>query len=210
MAFNAAYLSGPLSLGGLAQGKVYIYDSADPLATVIGAGFFAEMGAGASPATSRGMEKGDIVIVRLYDSVTTKATFYGSKYLEVASVDSDGDVTVQPAEGAPVAVTATADGLTTGLIPSGAGVATITSANAAHIVTLPVPVPGQIVFGFNGATACEIRTLTGVSINAVAFPNELLLAANSWFIAVGLSATAWVIKTITLAGVVSATDVPDA
>ncbi len=210
MAFNSAYLAGPLNLGGLGQGKLFIYDSADPLGTVLGTGHFAEMGAGASPATSRGMEKGDLVLVRLYDNVVTKATFYGSQLCEVTAIDSDGDVTATSSDGSPVAVTATSDGLTTGLIPSGAGVATITSANAAHIVTLPVPAPGQIVLGFNGATACEIRSLTGVSINAVAFPNELLLAANSWFIAFGLSASAWVIKTITLAGAVSATDVPDA
>jgi hypothetical protein len=208
MAFNAAYLSGPLNLGGLAQGKLFIYDTVDAPGTVVAAGHFAEMGAGAAPATSRGMEKGDQVLVRYFDSLTTKASFYGSDSFEVTAIDADGDVTVGP--GGSAAVTATADGLTTGLIQPGVDVVAITSANANNIVTLPVPTPGARVVGSIAATGCEIRSLTGVTINAVAFPNELALAANSVFYAVGLSATEWHIKTATKAGAWSATDIPDA
>jgi hypothetical protein len=208
MAFNLAFLSGALNLAGKGQPRLFFYDTADSLATVVAAGYFAECGAGADPSTSRGMEKGDIVIVRFYDSVTTKATFYGVEYLEVTAVDSDGDVTASSSGNA--AVTATADGLTTGLIQPGVDVVAITSAAAANIVTLPVPAPGVRVVGSIGATGCEIRSLTGTTINAVAFPNELALAANSVFYATGLSATEWHIKTATKAGVWSATDIPDA
>lgn len=209
MAFNSAFLGGPLNLGGgQGQARMYSYDTADAMSVVVATGYFAEMGAGASPTTSRLMEKGDLVVCRFYDSVTTKANFYGVETFEVTAIDADGDVTVSASGSA--AVTATADGLTTGLIQNGVDVVAITSAAAVNIVTLPVPAPGKQVVGSVAATGCEIRSLTGVTINAVAFPNELALAANSWFLAVGLSATEWVIKTFTKAGVISATDIPDA
>src|SRR5688572_29878351 len=209
MAFNSEYLGGPWNYGGLGQQQTYAYDTADPATTVTGTCYFAEMGTRASPSTSRGMQKGDQVLVRYYDSVTTKATYYGSQLMEVTAVDSDGDVTVG-LPGAGVAVTATADGLTTGLIQPGVSVVAITSAGANNIVTLPVPTPGARVVGSIAATGCEIRSLTGTTINAVAFPNELALAANSVFYATGLSATEWHIKTATKAGAWSATDIPDA
>lgn len=208
MAFTKRYLGGPLALGGGgAQGQLYCYDTTDTLATVTASGYFAEMGAGADPSDSRGMSKGDLVVVRYFDALPAKTTYLGEDIMEVVSIDSDGDVTV----GIPgaIAVTATADGLTTGLIPSGARTVAITSGNAAHIVTLPAPAAGKRIIGFNAGTACEIRSVSG-SINTVAAPNELLLAANSWFIAEGLSSSAWVAKTITQAGAVSATDIPDA
>lgn len=209
MAFDSAYLAGPTQLGGgKGQPKLFVYDSVDPAATLSATGFFAEMGLGASPPTSRTMEKGDLVLVRFYDNLVTRANFYGDVLMEVTAVDADGDVTVTASGSA--AVVATADGLTTGLIQPGVRAVAITSAGVNNIVTLPVPVPGATVIGSIAATGCEIRSLTGTTINAVAFPNELALAANSYFVAYGLSATEWVIKTYTKVGVISATDVPDA
>jgi hypothetical protein len=111
--------------------------------------------------------------------------------------------------GQPFAATATADGLTTGLIPASASFVAITSGNAAHIVTLPIPVAGREVRGHVGATGCEIRT-AGTTINNVASPAEVALAANSWFIATGLSGTEWVVKTCTKAGAWTAADTADA
>ena len=204
MAFDSAYLGGPFNFGGLSQGKFFVYDTADAPATVAAAGYFAEMGAGASPARSRGMEKGDQVIVRYYDVLTTKANFYGSQYLEVTAIDADGDVTVTGSGQA--AVTATSDGLTTGLIPVGAALVTITSANANNIATLPLPVPGQVVYGSIAATGCEIRVVAGGTINAQTGTNEVALGADSWFMAVGISATEWVVRTSTKAGAWTAAD----
>lgn len=60
-----------------------------------------------------------------------------------------------------VKVTATADGLTTGLIPEGASFIHVTSADANHIITLPTitdDVVGHTVRGWISATGCEIRT----------------------------------------------------
>lgn len=211
MAFDETWLGGPVQLGGSkAQAKLYVYDSpvTDTPAVVQGAGFFAEMGAGAAPAKSRGMEKGDIVLTRYYDVLATKANFYGVEYYEVTAVDADGDVTVATSGSA--TATATATGLTTGLINPGAENVVVTSASADDIVTLPAPTPGKGVRISIAATGCEIRSVTGVTINAVAFPNELALAANSYAVCWGISATEWVIKTFTKAGVISPTDIPNA
>src|SRR5262245_54718959 len=188
MPFNKRYLGGPVALGGGgAQGQFYVYDTTDAPTTVIGAGYFAEMGAGADPTESRGMSKGDLVLVRIFDTLPAKTTFYSSELYEVVSIDADGDVTIG-LPGGSAAVTATADGLTTGLIPPGASNVIATSAGANNIVTLPVPAPGKGVRISIGATGCEIRSLTGTTINAVAFPNELALAANSYAVFWGISA----------------------
>jgi hypothetical protein len=211
MAFDATQLAGPVGLGaGKPQGKMFVYDApiSETPALVTAAGYFAEMGLGAAPASSRGMEKGDIVLVRYFDSLTTKANYYGSEWYEVTAVDSDGDVTVSGSGSA--AITATADGLTTGLINPGVVNAVVTSASVDNIVTLPAPVPGKRVTIGIAATGCEIRSVTGVTINAVAFPNELALAANSYAVCFAISATEWVIKTYTKAGVISGTDIPNA
>jgi hypothetical protein len=205
MAFNAEYLGGPVAQGGSkGQGKLYYYDTADSPATVSATGHFAEMGAGANPATSRGMEKGDLVVVRYYDVLTTKANFYGSQILEVTAIDADGDVTV--AASAAAAVVATADGLTTGLIPHGAELVNATSASVDNIITLPLPSPGQVVYGQIAATGCEIRVAAGGTINAQTGANEVALGANSWFQAIGISTTEWVVKTCTKAGAWTAAD----
>jgi hypothetical protein len=196
MAFNSAYLSGPLNLGSLGQGKLFIYDTADTQGTITGTGHFAEMGAGASPATSRGMEKGDLVLVRYYDVLTTKANFYGSEIMEVTAIDSDGDVTVSMS--GTVAVTPTADGTGTGQIPPGAKIViAASSGNADHIVTLPPPVVGKEILIFKAAaTVFEMRTNapatvgisggTGATAEAATLVNSVMIRLTC------VSATNWV------------------
>ena len=108
------------------------------------------------------------------------------------------------------AVTATSDGLTTGLIPAGTRVVIITSANAAHIATLPgvadndLPI-GYTIYGRVAATGCEIRTpaSSNETINGVdADSSEMALAANEAFTAVVEAADGWLIS-------VGAATVPD-
>lgn len=67
------------------------------------------------------------------------------------------------------AVTATADGLTTGLITQAMGYVNVTSANAAHIVTLPAAVVGIRIELWVNTTGCLIRTpaASNVKINNV-------------------------------------------
>lgn len=103
-----------------------------------------------------------------------------------------------------VAVTATADGLTTGIIPDDGGklqFVTVTSANAAHIVVLPEPVVGTIIILRNGATAYELRSSAPatVAINGGAGASaESAIAASTMVIAVCTTATTW--QAIGLAG----------
>jgi hypothetical protein len=97
----------------------------------------------------------------------------------------------------PVAVTATADGLTTGIIPAGTSWATVTSANADHIVTLPAPVVGNVIRLKNGATGYELRSSTPASIainGGTGASAESAVIANQLLEARCTSATTWVIS----------------
>ncbi len=108
------------------------------------------------------------------------------------------------------AVTATADGLTTGIVPAGAGFVVVTSGNADHIVTLPAPVPGTVVRLMNGATGYELRSSAPatVAINGGAGANaESAIAATTLVTCVCTSATTWIAMSQVAAGTVSATQV---
>jgi len=62
-------------------------------------------------------------------------------------------------QAAAVAVIATATGATTGTIPDGASVCTVTVATDANdIVVLPTPTPGNIVWLLSAAVAFELRS----------------------------------------------------
>jgi hypothetical protein len=108
------------------------------------------------------------------------------------------------------AATATETGATTGTIPTGASFVTVTSGNANHIVVLPAPVPGTIVFLINGGTGYELRSSAPatVAINGgTGAGAESAIAANSMVMAVCKTATAWAaigITGATLAGVEAA------
>jgi hypothetical protein len=94
------------------------------------------------------------------------------------------------------AVTATADGLTTGIV-TGVGVdqfVVVTSANAAHLVTLPTPTPGRRVTLDVGANGYKLRSSTPASIainGGTGASASSTIAANSTVFAICVSATAW-------------------
>lgn len=95
------------------------------------------------------------------------------------------------------AVTATADGLTTAIIGDDGGQITLvtpTSANAAHIVTLPTPVAGKIVILLGTANGYELRSDTpgSVGINGgTGATAESAIAANTMAVMICQSATDW-------------------
>ena len=99
------------------------------------------------------------------------------------------------------AITATSDGLTTGIIPAGAKHVTVTSASANNIVLLPPPVPGTVVFISVTANGCELRAGTSagadgsgtISIggNTASSGHESALAANMTAMCICTSATSW-------------------
>lgn len=117
-------------------------------------------------------------------------------------------------------ITATSDGLTTGLIPAHAftgsgGFITITSASADNIVTLPaiadVEVGAKCKF-YIGATGCEVRTVatSGTTINDVDSDgtNEAAIPATHYFEVTKVSATGYLLVSWTSAGA-AATVTPD-
>jgi len=119
----------------------------------------------------------------------------------VGSLKADEDIvaetTIQAGQGiqsAAVAVTATADGLTTGIIPAGASYVTVTSGNANHIVALPAPVIGNVIWINVGANGFELRSSAPatIAINGGAEADaESAIAANSTVLAICISLTAW-------------------
>lgn len=101
------------------------------------------------------------------------------------------------------AVTATVDGLTTGLIPTNSKFVTVTSSVATKIVTLPAisaSTIGQqikIYVVANGYTletpAASNNTINGVDADGT---NQLDVAANTMLVATQVSATNWSIFTV--------------
>jgi len=115
-----------------------------------------------------------------------------------------------------LSVTATSDGLTTGLINSGSQNITITSSSADYIVALPTSgatTIGTRITGIVTANGCEMRVavaqMGSVYINGVTTNVEAAIPANSSFEVNCIDATHWILKVWDANGVYSA-PVPDA
>ena len=111
------------------------------------------------------------------------------------------------------AVTATTDGLTTGLVSITARHVTVTSDDANKIVTLPAAVAGKVIMLYVGATGCEIRTpaASNVKINNVDSDgtNELAIPATSLVRFVCVGASDWIATAVDELGAAIAALVPD-
>jgi len=100
------------------------------------------------------------------------------------------------------AVTATTDGLTTGIIPKGAKHVTVTSAGANNIVLLPEPVPGTVLFIHVTTNGCEVRAgnaagadasdTISIGSNSASAGHESDLIANETMMCICVTATNWV------------------
>lgn len=109
-----------------------------------------------------------------------------------------------------VARTATADGLTTGTIANGNVFVQVTSANANNIVVLPAPIPGTRVNLNVGANGFELRTSAPATIainGGTGASAESAIAANTYVEMICNSATTWIGRQYTTAGVQSAVEV---
>jgi len=98
------------------------------------------------------------------------------------------------------AITATSDGSGTGTVPGG-GFYTTDSANSAHIVVLPAPVPGTIVYLNSIAEtgqAYELRTSAPATVklnNVGSSAEESVIAATDVLVvAMCVSTTAWIVN----------------
>ena len=117
----------------------------------------------------------------------------------------------------PYAATATADGLTTGVIPAGASYVTVTSATANNIVLLPPPVAGTVCWVNVTANGCEVRAGSGagadasdtisIGANSPSAGHETALAANMTALFVCTSTTSWVGLTIASNNAIAAAEV---
>jgi len=112
-------------------------------------------------------------------------------------------------------ITATADGTGTGTVPGG-GFYTTDSANADHIVILPAPIAGTVVYlnsiGETGQ-AYELRTSAPGSIslnNVTGSGKESVIAATDVLVqAICVSTTAWVVNVYDRLGAFGNVDVAD-
>jgi len=121
-----------------------------------------------------------------------------------------GTVASVNAQIASSAVTATADGLTTGIVPNDTDLAVVTSGNANDIVTLPAPTPGVTVGLSNGATGYELRSSAPATVGingGVGAAAESAIPANTLVVCICRTATAWLCSNTATTGVVTTTEV---
>ena len=130
------------------------------------------------------------------------------KRRSIKSVGSSNALTRAGEKIAPSAITATVDGLTTGLITDSMGFVVVTSGNAAHIITLPAAVPGITIEGWISTTGVVMRTpaASNVKINNVDADgtNSLTIAVGETFRAICVATTEWKVQRWTIAGAAAA------
>jgi hypothetical protein len=157
-------------------------------------------------------------LARFVDTGTARTNAYAVE-IEVTSTTgglySTGHATFE--KGAQVlsqSVTATADGLTTGLIPDHASFVTVTSDNADKVVVLPAAVVGHVIRITVTANGAELQTLaaTNATINTVDCDgaNEMAMTAGSVYHLECHAADAWIAYGWGNDGAAQATIVPDA
>lgn len=157
-------------------------------------------------------------LARFVDTGTARADAYA---VEIEVTDTTGGLKVdghstftKGLQTGSQTVTATADGLTTGLIPDGASFVTVSSDNADKVVVLPAAVIGNVIRITSPTTGVELETLAGsnAKINNVDCDgtNQCALTANSIYEVVCTAADYWVIYGWSSAGAAQATIVPDA
>ena len=123
-------------------------------------------------------------------------------------------------QGRKQSLTATSDGLTTGLIGARSKVVVPTSANAAHILTLPATRAGHeiLILQDTNATGYELRAKgASIKINNVAVTNgssvatkELAVAAAKTLKVVCISATEWIVTRYATSGASAGGGTPNA
>jgi len=189
--------------------KRYQFSQETALATILTAGYF--------NFAREVLAVGDII-----DIISGATTARDLATVKVTAVPAAGNVTVQ-AEGLTEgggarAVVPTADGLTTGLIYPYDTMVEVTSANADHIITLPLAsalTRGKpILIYVAPSTNCELRTPDGSNqtINGVDSDGtaEALLAHSHTYRLTQHLANGWLMEKLTNLGATATAVVPDA
>lgn len=140
-----------------------------------------------------------------------------SEKTAAAGVTIDGVLLKDGIVGKVTTAIATADGLTTGLLTGKSQFVTVTSANANNIIALPAlsaAMIGTVIRGKVGANGFELRVAvadaTVGKINNVTTNVEAAIPANVSFKVECISATEWILTTVTALGAVGTAIVPDA
>jgi hypothetical protein len=90
MGYDTNYLSGPIYFAGKGAAQMWMYDDTAAVATVIASGYI-------SDGATRGLQQGDFVLYRKFDSLTTRAN--PSVSLHTVTSVSGEDVTLSAAIG---------------------------------------------------------------------------------------------------------------
>ena len=185
-------------------GRVPLVLSTDRLTnqTTADAGTHALRGDIIHGTTPEGSIKADV-------GTTCKNPLLGQLYVKASGTEKTGWERVRSVV-APESITATSDGLTTGLISVGVTDVVVTSTDTGHIVTLPPIVMGMPPINGTGTTMVyEIRTLVGGTdkINGLVTGGNLKEAqvpTNGGWRATAVDTDRWRLEVWTAAGVVSA------
>jgi hypothetical protein len=157
-------------------------------------------------------------LARFVDTGTARTDAYAVEIEVTATTGglySSGHATFE--KGAQVlsqSVTATTNGLTTGLIPDHASFVTVTSDSADKVVVLPTWVIGHVIRIYVPATGAELQTLdaSNDTINGVDCDgsNEMAMAAGSIYHLECVEDSKWIAYAWGSGGAAQATIVPDA
>jgi len=181
---------------------------------------------GVSPATPARSLRG---IERSADAVDPPEGEFAVWQSDGTATGADGDILIKVTAGGvtrtktlldytnpTAAVTATADGLTTGLIVAGTTYVTITSAGANNIATLPSAVAaliGTSIRGYIGDTGCELRTpdASGATINNLDSDGsaEAAIPAETMFEVTCVAVDTWKLRAWSRLGAVLTAIIPD-
>lgn len=184
----------------VAAGSIDI-DSGDNITIDTADDFTVDTADGGISLIADGAGNGDVTLDAEDDIILTttgKLTITNTEAMTVSGASTlTGAVTATAGmQATSVTVTATADGLTTGLIPSGTSFVTVSTDSIDKVIVLPASVIGNIVWISVPATGIELQTLatTNETINTVDCDgtNELALVAGSIYRLVCTKAITWV------------------
>ena len=162
-------------------------------------------------SAATGSTIGDLTLANGSITDSSGAIDFGDENLSTTGTLSAGNTTVDGLVHDPVTVTATAAGDGTGVIASGKSMVKVTSSDANHIVTLPTPSIGQIIYIVeDGTTGYELRSSSPatISINGGSGSDyeSAIAGATAYIRCVAVSTTAWVANQFAAAGTESAVE----
>tara|TARA_R100000951_G_C2622827_1_gene175055 strand:+ start:384 stop:1256 length:873 start_codon:yes stop_codon:yes gene_type:complete len=189
------------------SGASITYDSSAGNQTVSG-----DLSVTGTVSAATGSIVGDLTLADGSITDSSGAISFGDEALSTTGTLSSGNTTVDGLVYDPVIVTATAAGDGVGIIASGKSMVKVTSTDANHIVTLPIPSIGQVIYIVeDGTTGYELRSSTPASISinggSGADFESAIAGATAYIRCLAVSTTAWIANQFAAAGTESAVEV---